>query len=215
MSAPILAESARREEILSAARTIFAHYGFRRASLEEVARETGTSRTALYHHFRNKEDIFRATCEGIYGEATERARRAANSDARIDTKLLEVLDALVGSVFRLLASSRHGLEIVDESNRLCADITASWMQHSNQLVAGILRDAETRGELDTGRSGHTPQSAAEFLLLCAHGLQGPTPTRTPSASQYNERLSDLVRLSVTGLGGTTTSMEKGKVNNGK
>ena len=39
MSTPALEESGRREEFLAAARTIFAHYGFRRASLEEIARE--------------------------------------------------------------------------------------------------------------------------------------------------------------------------------
>lgn len=208
MSAPVLEEPGRRDAILGAARTIFAHYGFRRASLEEIAREAGISRTALYHHFRNKEDIFRAMCEGIYLRATDKAEEAADTDDPIDAKLLAVLDASVGWIFRLLASSRHGLEIVDESNRLCADITGAWSRRSAKLLARVLQAAERNGELDTSVSGNTPETAAGFLLLCAHGLQGPSPANVPSAAQYGRRLASLVRLSVAGLGGKVASTTK-------
>lgn len=204
MSAPVLEESERREEILGAARTIFAHYGFRRASLEEIAREAGISRSALYHHFRNKEDIFRAMCERIYRRADEKAEEAAVRDEPIDAQILAVLDAQAGWIFRLLASSRHGLEIVDESNRLCADITGAWRRRSVELLTRVLQQAEENGLLDTGASGFTAETAVGFLLLCAHGLQGPSPASVPSAAQYSRRLAGLVRLAVAGLGGKPT-----------
>ncbi|MDG2308291.1 MAG: TetR/AcrR family transcriptional regulator [Candidatus Binatia bacterium] len=208
MSAPVLEEPGRREEILGAARTIFAHYGFRRASLEEIAREAGISRTALYHHFRNKEDIFRAMCDGIYVRATEKAEEAAATQQPVDAKLLAVLEAQVGWIFRQLASSRHGLEIVDESNRLCADITGAWSRRSVKLLTRVLQTAQDEGGLDASVSGNTPESAAGFLLLCAHGLQGPSPANAPSTAQYGRRLAGLVRLSVAGLGGKVTTITK-------
>lgn len=208
MSAPALEESGRREEILAAARAIFAHYGFRRASLEEIAREAGISRTALYHHFRNKEDIFRAMCEGIYRRAEGKAEEAATSDTPVDAKILAVLDAQAGWIFRLLASSRHGLEIVAESNRLCADITSAWSRRSIRLLTRVLSQSEEEGELDTRLAGYTPETAAGFLLLCAHGLQGPSSAEVPSAAQYGRRLAGLVRLAVAGFGGQPTSITK-------
>jgi AcrR family transcriptional regulator len=208
MSAPVLEDSGRREEILRAARAIFAHYGFRRASLEQVAQEAGISRTALYHHFRNKEDMFRACCERIYDEATEKAEQAATGEGPVEAKMLAVLEAQAGWIFRLLASSRHGLEIVDESNRLCGDITQAWSKKAVKLLARVLERAEREGELDTSASGNTPESAAGFLLLCAHGLQGPSPASVPSAARYGRRLDGLVRLAVSGLGGRPTSKAK-------
>jgi len=208
MSTPALEESGRREEFLAAARTIFAHYGFRRASLEEIAREAGVSRTALYHHFRNKEDIFRAMCEAIYARATERAEAASEVEEPVDAKLLNVLDAQVGWVFRLLARSRHGLEIVDESNRLCADITAAWSRRSLKLLTRVLERAQEQGELDPSVSGFTSETAAGFLLLCAHGLQGHSPSAPIPAAQYSRRLAGLVRLSVAGLGGKPSPITK-------
>lgn len=203
MAAPVLEEAGRREEILAAARTIFAHYGFRRASLEEIARETGISRTALYHHFRNKEDLFRAMCEAIYLRASVKAEEAAASEEPIDAKLRDVLDAQVGWIFRNLEKSRHGLEIVDESHRLCADVTGAWSRRSLKLLTQVLERASHAGNLAPSVSGFTPESAASFLWACAHGLQGP-PRKVPSAAQYGRRIDDLVRLAVAGLGGSTT-----------
>ena len=168
MSTPALEESGRREEFLAAARTIFAHYGFRRASLEEIAREAGVSRTALYHHFRNKEDIFRAMCEAIYARATERAEAASEVDEPVDAKLLNVLDAQVGWVFRLLARSRHGLEIVDEADQN-ADMQQlarrRWEERAARLglvPAPIEASGDTApdGDSRAGGAGRDPQSDA-------------------------------------------------------
>lgn len=203
MAAPVLEEAGRREEILAAARTIFAHYGFRRASLEEIARETGISRTALYHHFRNKEDLFRAMCETIYLRASTKAEEAAATEGPIDSRLRAVLDAQVGWIFRNLEKSRHGLEIVDESNRLCADVTGAWSRRSVKLLTRVLQQATDAGELNPSVSDNSPESAASFLWICAHGLQGP-PRKVPSAAQYGRRIDDLVRLAVVGLGGAMT-----------
>ena len=49
-----------REAILDAAFRRFARYGYRRTSLGDIADEAGLSRPALYHYFRNKEDVFGA-----------------------------------------------------------------------------------------------------------------------------------------------------------
>ena len=204
MASPVLEETGRRDEILAAARTIFTHYGFRRASLEEIAREAGISRTALYHHFRNKEDLFREMCDGIYLRASEKAEEAAASGEPIDVKLRAVLEAQVGWIFRQLENSRHGLEIVDESNRLCADLTGAWSRRSVKLLTRVLQQATEDDALDPAVSGNTPDTAASFLWLCAHGLQGP-PANAPKAAQYGRRIDGLVRLAVAGLGGRVSN----------
>lgn len=55
------AEAARtRERIVTCARRVFARTGVNVASLEEVAREAGVTRGAVYWHFRDKADLFMA-----------------------------------------------------------------------------------------------------------------------------------------------------------
>src|ERR687898_1841511 len=51
---------ARRQEILSAARTCFARHGYEGATVRRLEQETGLSRGAIFHHFRDKESLFLA-----------------------------------------------------------------------------------------------------------------------------------------------------------
>ena len=61
---------ATREQLVDAARRIFARDGFELARLEEIAAAAGKTRGAFYAHFRDKEDVFFA----IFGEDKARDR---------------------------------------------------------------------------------------------------------------------------------------------
>lgn len=47
----------RREEIISAAIRVFQRDGFRGATLDDVAKEVGISKSLIYYHFKNKFEI--------------------------------------------------------------------------------------------------------------------------------------------------------------
>lgn len=52
--------AATREALLDAAEEVFFEHGVQQASLERVACQAGVTRGAVYWHFRNKSDLFRA-----------------------------------------------------------------------------------------------------------------------------------------------------------
>ncbi len=45
-------------QIIDAARSAFARYGFRKATMADIARKLKITRSALYYYYRNKEEIF-------------------------------------------------------------------------------------------------------------------------------------------------------------
>jgi len=194
MSTP---QDSRRDEIVQAAVTIFSHYGYRRASLEEIAREAGISRSGLYHHFANKEEIFRAMSEHLHCSVLTEAERIAKTTGLFEERLLAVLEAKLGWMFGLLAESRHGVEIIDESSRLCGEDIAAFTRRYLKIIASIIRGAVDSGEIALTDCAMTPDSAAAFLYNCARGLQGEPP-QTPSPKQYRKRLEQLVRVTVVG-----------------
>mgnify|MGYP000181502491 FL=1 len=49
----------RRAALLAAAAEVFARYGYRKASMDDVARAAGLSRQGLYLHYPTKEQLFR------------------------------------------------------------------------------------------------------------------------------------------------------------
>ena len=54
----------RRAEILEAAERIFLAEGYQGATIRKIADEVGVSSTALYMHFRDKDQILLEICDG-------------------------------------------------------------------------------------------------------------------------------------------------------
>jgi AcrR family transcriptional regulator len=71
-----------REALLTAARELFAAVGFQATRTEEIVRRAGLTRGALYHHFRDKEDLFRAVYEDVSGEVSRSLRRRSEDRHR-------------------------------------------------------------------------------------------------------------------------------------
>lgn len=57
------ARAARREELLAAARRVFAQQGFRGTTIADIAEEAGIALGTIYLYFPSKEDVFAALSE--------------------------------------------------------------------------------------------------------------------------------------------------------
>jgi len=72
-----------RAALISAGRTLFAERGFAATSTEELVRTAGVTRGALYHHFRDKRELFEAVYEDVERGLAEEVTRSleGTSDA--------------------------------------------------------------------------------------------------------------------------------------
>jgi AcrR family transcriptional regulator len=61
---------ATRHALVGAARELFGDHGYAATSVDEVARHAGLTKGALYHHFRDKKDLFRAVVEDVKRDVT-------------------------------------------------------------------------------------------------------------------------------------------------
>lgn len=68
---------ATRAALVQAARELFAKRGFADVSAEEIVQRARVTRGALYHHFKDKKDLFSAVCDELGVEMRQRVEDAA------------------------------------------------------------------------------------------------------------------------------------------
>ncbi|MDQ3571541.1 MAG: TetR/AcrR family transcriptional regulator [Actinomycetota bacterium] len=189
-----------REGILGAALACFSRYGYRRTSMEEIARQAGISRAAVYLYFKGKEEVFRALSEHLQEDQLAEAEAALKDEDPVEEMLLRVLEAKLRIVIEVVYTSPHGAELLDESSRLCGDIAVAARRRFTAILRRLLADATARGELAPEQAGLSPAAAAELIADVFRGLEIGAEGLTPAASR--RRLRQAVCVLVGGLGGT-------------
>jgi AcrR family transcriptional regulator len=84
---------ARRTRVLDAALPVFARYGYRKASMDDVAKAADISRPGLYFSFSSKPELFRAAVEQALDDSVTAAQLAlADPDRPLRERLIEAFD---------------------------------------------------------------------------------------------------------------------------
>ena len=98
MTAQTATEQSSYDKILVAAETLFARRGYSGVGLSEIAEASGLGKSSLFHHFRNKPQLYAAVSTRILGQIEARLLRslAAGGDpvARLERWLDEMIDLL-------------------------------------------------------------------------------------------------------------------------
>ena len=81
-----------RGAILEAARRRFLRFGPRKTTMDEVARESGCSRTTLYAHFRNKENLYASLLAQDAESFIREARAIAEGEGGAGGKIRRIVD---------------------------------------------------------------------------------------------------------------------------
>src|ERR1700730_10193304 len=77
-----------RAAILQAAAKEFAEHGIAGARTDAIAREAGVNKALLYYYFRDKETLYGAVLDNVFGGLTQSIQEALSSDLPPREKLL-------------------------------------------------------------------------------------------------------------------------------
>jgi len=102
-----------RDDPFESVLCVFAHYGFRKSSMEDLARATDLSRQTLYNRFKTKQAVLDWAVEGFIGKAREQASAALKDDASPATCLLNAFSRWMGDHVAILHDAPHGAETME------------------------------------------------------------------------------------------------------
>jgi AcrR family transcriptional regulator len=161
------------DRILSAAENIFARFGFRRASMSQIADEAGLTRQALYHHYPGKEALFRAVVEELHEHAYEAEAAAGLDQEQAGKGLADILAAQIGARFRYLLEcveeSPQAEELLSEHQIQTRDLYQSFIEHNADLRAETIDRVCARRGLSL-KDGMTSRELAHCIQIAIRGL---------------------------------------------
>jgi TetR/AcrR family transcriptional regulator, regulator of autoinduction and epiphytic fitness len=185
----------RRAAILDAALRVFGQYGYRRTSMDDIAREAEIGKGTIYLSFASKEVVFRALSQRLAQQMLAGAEAASRAPGTTADKLAAMHAAWFGSYAEMVRHSPHAAELLDAKHRLSADLVAEPASRYKRLVRDVLAEAAAAGELDLEPAGLTADTTAELLIASARGLE----SSAASPAAYRRYLDALVRVMIAGL----------------
>lgn len=163
-----------RQQLLDAARSLFAAQGVSRTTLEQVAAAAGLTRGAIYWHFANKTELFSALREQVAMDMFERmgaARLGEDVDdplGAVEESILELLRGLEGDerVREAFGIISLKCEYVGEFAEILARVLESADAWTGKLAQSY-GHAQARGQL---RPGLDPRALAMESQAFIFGL---------------------------------------------
>ena len=156
----------RQDAILDAAFGAFATYGYRRTSMDDIARGAGLSRTALYLHYRNKEDIFRSLAARYFDEALRDMTAALHLPGQtLEQALRAAFIAKDGKFMEAVLSTPHGEELMDAGFAVTGDLVAA----GEARMVAVLGEWLAQRALPPGL-GSGPE-VAQAIIAAVKGLK--------------------------------------------
>lgn len=181
----------RIEQIADAALRLFGRYGYKRTSMDDIAKEAGLAKATLYLHFKGKDDVFRAMFTLIGQRVEARCREVMVMEAPFASRLAKLLLAHYATAYASFGTGEHLAEL----KAVMASIAGQEMLAFDQIFIGfakrLLAEAQSAGQISLDRTGLDAGAWITSLMYAAAGAKMSAP---PSCEGYAERLEDVAKV---------------------
>src|SRR5580704_19252235 len=183
-----------RGALVASARRLFAAQGFDGTGTEQIVADARVTRGALYHHFRDKADLFRAVMAEAAGSIAQRlideqlASQAPSPLAEIQQGVSTFLDVCVGGDFQRIV-------LVDGPRVLGSD---AWEDLVDRYGRGILEEWLSRAAA-TGALDAVPVRALARLLIAMLTEASLAIARADDPAAERADLGEVLDRVLTGL----------------
>lgn len=121
-------------KLMEIGREYFSSQGYADAAMEDMVKEAGLTRGALYHHFGNKEGLFLAVFESVQKEIAERVEREA---AKSDDPWEQLLRGCLAFVTSAVEDQNRRILLIDSPSVLGWE---TWRKMDEQNSMRLLRE---------------------------------------------------------------------------
>lgn len=190
----------KEKRIIWAATTLFAKYGIRKTTIDEIARDAGMAKGTIYLYFRNKQEIVSAVVRRLGVDLIATLQRAVASQDNAPEKL----EAFVLERFRFTEAQKRLMNISEEVHQEVDDylkrsltgrnVLEEYFRQERAIIETILQMGVTQGQLEID---NIPM-VAFVISATLEGLDRPWNTTAPDVS-LEEKAGLMIRLILEGM----------------
>jgi AcrR family transcriptional regulator len=188
-----LSRTARRAQLLVAARDVFAAQGYHAAAMDDIAERAGVSKPVLYQHFPGKLELYRALLTTCADDLVERVSEAIASTSGNRERVTAAVEAYFdfvagdGQAYRLVFESDlrgepEAAAVVDGALTRCIETVAAAVTadagldapRARLLAVGLVGLSQVAAQYWLDSEGDVPRDEAVALMssLAWRGLAG-------------------------------------------
>lgn len=186
--------SARAEEkqfaVFDAAADVFARYGFKRTTMNDIAEAAGISRPALYLMFDNKEHLFHELAAYRINLALDAASKVLAEAGNVNDRFINALMIFEKVYTEPVANSPHGEELIDVNLSLASDVMAEGHANLVTTLTSVLKEADKAGEVNFQNTAMTHKAFVELLLSSIKGIK----KMAGSKEEYRKQTQQVARI---------------------
>lgn len=158
-----LPRTARRSQLLQAAREVFVAQGYHASAMDDIAERAGVSKPVLYQHFPGKYELYLALIDQHATEIVDGVRAAlASTDEPLDR-----VEATISAFFDFVDREGESFRLVFESDLISDEAV-------QERVDRVIREcAHAIAEVIVAESGR-PEEDAELLGVALSGMANVT-----------------------------------------
>jgi AcrR family transcriptional regulator len=186
----------RKNQILDAAMAVFARLGFHSARMDDIVREAGLSKGALYWYFKGKDAVITALLERVFARSRDELRALQESEGPVHERLLRLTQHVAAELRRMAHLQPIALEFyaVAARQHVVRQFLKQYFKGYREALAALIRQGIDRGEFRDVDA----EAIAVTIIALYEGLALLWAV-DPEAVHWGEQGESAIRLLLEGL----------------
>ena len=184
-----------REQVVQAARQVFARFGFKKTALDDIARESRKGKSTIYYYFKSKDEIFKAV---IDAEAEIRAKAIEAQISQIEDSMLKLKTYIYVRMQTLKMVANYYEAIKNDLLDNLYFVNSFRSEHfekeitrvQNMLLEGIEKNIFTI---------QNPLLTAKTIVTILHGFEVPLILKNLSDEELQKSVDEMLNILFHGI----------------
>lgn len=184
-----------RESIVDAAAGVFSKFGYKKTTMDDIARALGKGKSSIYYYFRNKEEIFEAVLEKevllLKSKLQDAVNRKKHHKGKLKSYILTRMQGIESMLNFYGAVKNEYLAQFEFIER----IRAKYDQEEIGNVQAILKEGVEKGEFRI----EDPFLASVAIVTSMKGFEIPLYIKGEKGKDIEQRVDKLLKMLFNGI----------------